>query len=60
MRKEEQKVPEELEDLVQKVCKGLELSKKRLIEFKRYKKSPLIVSKDGKIVEIDVNTIKDS
>lgn len=58
MTKEEEL--EELEDLVQKVCKGLELSKKRLIEYKRYKKSPLIVSQDGKIVEIDVNTIKDS
>ena len=57
MRKEE---PEELQELIQKVCKGLELSKKRLIEYKRYKKSPLIVSQDGKIVEIDVNTIKDS
>ena len=60
MRKEELKEPEELKELVQKVCKGFELSKKRLIEYKRYKKSPLIVSKDGKIVEIDVNTIKDS
>ena len=58
MTKEEEL--EEMEELVQKVCKGLELSKKRLIEFKRYKKTPLIVSKDGKIVEIDVNTIKDS
>ena len=58
MTKEEEL--EELEDLVQKVCKGFELSKKRLIEYKRYKKSPLIVSKDGKIVEIDVNTIKGS
>ena len=51
---------EEHEELLEKVCKGLELSKKRLIEYKRYKKSPLIVSQDGKIVEIDVNTIKDS
>lgn len=58
MTKEEEL--EELEDLVQKVCKGFELSKKRLIEYKRYKKSPLIVSQNGKIVEIDVNTIKDS
>ena len=58
MTKEEEL--EEMEELVQKVCMGLELSKKRLIEFKRYKKTPLIVSKYGKIVEIDVNTIKDS
>ena len=58
MTKEEEL--EEHEELLEKVCKGLELSKKRLIEYKRYKKSPLIVSKDGKIVEIDVNTIEDS
>ena len=47
---------EELKELEKQICKSLELSKKRLIEFKRYKKTPLIVSKDGKIV----NTIKDS
>ena len=58
MTKEEEL--EEHEEFLEKVCKGLELSKKRLIEFKRYKKSPLIVSQDGKIVEIDVNTIEDS
>lgn len=34
------------------IIAGLEKSYQKLVEFKRYKKSPLIVSKDGKVVEI--------
>jgi hypothetical protein len=35
-----------------KIIEGLERAYKKLIEFKKYKKTPLIVSKDGKVVEI--------
>ena len=35
-----------------KIIKGLEKAYQKLIEYKKYKKSPLITSKDGKIVEI--------
>ena len=35
-----------------KIIKGLELAYMRLIEYKKYKKTPLIISKKGKIVEI--------
>jgi len=35
-----------------KIIEGLEKAYKKLIEFKKYKKTPLIVFKDGKIVEI--------
>jgi len=38
-----------------KILKGLEESYRRLVEFKKQKKSPLVISKDGKIVEIDPN-----
>jgi hypothetical protein len=35
-----------------KIIQGLEKAFQKLIEFKKYKKSPLVTSKDGKIVEI--------
>jgi hypothetical protein len=41
-----------------KIIKGLELAYQKLIEFKKYKQSPLITSKDGKIIEIEPDKIK--
>ncbi len=35
-----------------KIIKGLELAYLKLIEYKKYKKTPLIVYRSGKIVEI--------
>jgi len=35
-----------------KIIQGLEKAYQKLIKFKKYKKTPLITSKDGKIVEI--------
>ena len=35
-----------------KIIKGLELAYLKLIEYKKYKKTPLIVYRRGKIVEI--------
>ncbi len=35
-----------------KIIKGLELAYLKLIEYKKYKKTPLIVYRKGKIVEI--------
>ncbi|MFT6970536.1 MAG: hypothetical protein ACJAXX_001102 [Roseivirga sp.] len=45
-----------LTELENKVRKGLEDSYKKLLEFKRQKNSPLIISKDGKIVELKIST----
>lgn len=39
-------------DNVEKIREGLEKTYKKLIEFKKYKKTPIIISKDGKVVEI--------
>lgn len=36
-----------------KIVKGLEETYRKLIEFKKLKNSPLIVSIDGKICELD-------
>ena len=35
-----------------KIIKGLEIAYQRLVEFKKYKKSPLVTLKDGKIIKI--------
>ncbi|MFT6783781.1 MAG: sulfur carrier protein ThiS [Saprospiraceae bacterium] len=37
----------------EKIVKGLELTYKNLIEFKKNKNSPLIISKNGEIIELD-------
>jgi hypothetical protein len=40
-----------------KIIKGLEETYKRLVEYKKQKNSPMVVLKDGKIVEINPNEI---
>lgn len=42
----------ELEERRKKIVVGLERAYQKLVEFKRYKKSPLIIAKNGKILEI--------
>jgi len=42
-----------LKELEELITKGLTEVKKKLLKFKRDKDSPIIVSKDGKVVEID-------
>ncbi|MEL7003269.1 MAG: hypothetical protein AAFN93_11125 [Bacteroidota bacterium] len=39
------------------IKKGLEKAYLKLIEFKKYKKTPIIVLKDGKVVEIQPESI---
>jgi hypothetical protein len=46
---------EEIKTQHEKILRGLELAYERMIEFKKYKKTPLVISKDGKVVEIDPN-----
>lgn len=42
----------------QKIVKGLEATYVKLVEFKKLKRSPLIVSKDGEILEIEPDRIQ--
>lgn len=42
-----------MEDFEKKLVKGLKEVKKKLLKFKKDKNSPLIISKDGKVVEVD-------
>ncbi|MGB0166608.1 MAG: hypothetical protein ACPF8V_07110 [Luteibaculum sp.] len=41
-----------LKELEEKVKKGLELARIKMIDFKREKGTPIVVSKDGKVIEI--------
>ncbi len=40
-----------------KIIEGLERAYIKLIEFKKYKKTPIIISRDGKVVEINPDQI---
>ena len=42
-----------LKEKREKIVKGLELAYTRLIAYKKMKNTPLIVSKNGKVVELD-------
>lgn len=44
---------EELEDQKQKILLGLKIAYERMLEFKRYKKTKVVVCRDGKIVHLD-------
>ncbi|MFC4873504.1 hypothetical protein [Negadavirga shengliensis] len=48
---------EQLKEERDKIVKGLEEAYRRLIEFKKQKKSPMIVLREGKIVAVDPNEI---
>ena len=47
----------ELKNFRKKLIIGLERSYEKMVEFKKSKNSPIIVSKDGKIVKLDPNKI---
>ncbi len=48
---------EQLKEERNKIVKGLEEAYRKLIEFKKAKNSPLVVVRNGKIVEIDPNDV---
>ncbi|WP_186755650.1 hypothetical protein [Echinicola salinicaeni] len=48
---------EQLKEERDRIVKGLEETYKRLVEFKKQKKSPMIVNRNGKIEAVDPNEI---
>lgn len=50
-------IKEQLQDLEDKITKGLEESYKKMAVFKKQINSPLIVSREGKVVEIEAKNI---
>jgi len=47
----------EMSEFAKKVLTGLMLTRERLIEFKKQKNTPLVISKDGKIVWIPASEL---
>lgn len=47
----------QINEIRKKIIKGLEEAYKSLVEYKKQKNTPLIISKDGKVVEIQPNEI---
>lgn len=48
---------EQLKEERDKIVKGLEESYRKLVEFKKQKKSPMIIIKNGAIVAVDPNDV---
>lgn len=51
------KTEEQLSEMRDQIVKGLEETYRRLIEFKKQKNSPMIISRDGKIVAVDAHEL---
>jgi len=50
-------IKEQLEDLELKIAKGLQEAYKKMLVFKQQKNSPVIITKNGKIVKVKANLI---
>ncbi|MEO1053452.1 MAG: hypothetical protein AAFX87_22650 [Bacteroidota bacterium] len=48
---------EQLKEERDKIVKGLEETYRRLVEYKKYKRSPIVVEQNGEVIEIDPNDI---
>lgn len=48
----------QIDEQTQKILRGLEISYKEMVKFKKFKNSPLIIAKDGVIMEIKPKHIK--
>ena len=48
---------EQLRQLEEKVAKGLEKAYEKMVAFKKQKNSPLVISKNGKVVRIPAEKI---
>ena len=53
-------IKEELSDLESKVSKGLKIAHSKMVEFKKYKKTPIVISHNGKIVEVQPEEMENS
>lgn len=48
---------EQLKEERDRIVKGLEETYRRLVEYKKQKKSPIIMVRNGKIVAVDPNEV---
>ncbi len=45
-------IKEQLQELEDKIAKGLEEAYRKMVEFKKHKKSQVIFSKNGEVIEV--------
>ena len=50
-------VKEQLQELEDDIARGLTIAYRKMVEFKKRKNSPLIISRDGEVVEVDAKDI---
>lgn len=48
---------EQLEEKRERIAKGLEQAYKKLVEFKKQKNSPMVISRNGEVVEVDPHDV---
>jgi hypothetical protein len=51
-------VKEQLQELEDKIAKGLEEAYRKMVEFKKHKKSPIVMSRNGKVIKIEPDKIQ--
>ena len=51
-------IKEQLQDLEDKIARGLEEAYRKMVVFKKHKKTPMVVSKNGKTIEIEPENIQ--
>jgi len=53
-------IKEQLQELEDKVAKGLEGAYQKMIKFKKQKNTPLVISENGKIIKVHPKDLKES
>ncbi|MCK5471211.1 MAG: hypothetical protein KAI99_21960 [Cyclobacteriaceae bacterium] len=51
-------IKEQLQELEDKIAKGLEEAYRKMVEFKKHKKSPIVMSKNGEVIKIEPDKIQ--
>ena len=51
-------IKEQLQELEDKIAFGLEEAYRKMVVFKKHKKSPIILSKNGRVIKIEPDKIQ--
>lgn len=51
-------IKEQLQELEDKIATGLEEAYRKMVEFKKHKKSPIVMSKNGEVIKIEPDKIQ--
>ncbi len=51
-------IKEQLQELEDKIAKGLEEAYRQMVEFKKHKKSPIVMSNNGEVIKVEPDKIQ--